>query len=397
MFAHLAAQISEQTSHAEGFPTTDLPDNILSFKIILSNQKGEPATTGHTAKDIHVEVRRGEDAEEEVELAPLEGGSSYSLRCELKHGAGVYTVGIKIKGKVLATFPKTVSYKVVRAYYEEKSRTPVATFGSKGNGQGEFDCPYRAGIWVAQGPEGDKTVFVADSSNNRVQIFDGKGSFLASFGSYGEDDGQFDRPSCVLVDSHSNILVGDLSQRVQIFDSNLSFIRLIKCANKCGSISLDESAGRLYVAGEEGSYVEVFDYQTGQQIVPPKCFSGNDFKKNGGLVVDPKRGVVYAAIRDSESANKVGIFDPNFDREIGSFSLRNDRPDRIALDHLGNLIIASVDAKQVRIVDLSDIDNPVGLWDIWVDGAKAVAVAPDGTIYVLTVTEDDTRIEVKIY
>ena len=63
----------------------------------------------------------------------------------------------------------------------------VTEFGSLGAKDGQFQKP--KGIDVSE----DK-IFVADSSNYRIQVFDLDGNFLFKFGSKGKLDGQFDCP-----------------------------------------------------------------------------------------------------------------------------------------------------------------------------------------------------------
>jgi DNA-binding beta-propeller fold protein YncE len=91
--------------------------------------------------------------------------------------------------------------------------------GQRGSGNGEFNHP--RGITVL-GSSGE--VAVADRNNHRVQIFDREGNYKRQFGSkeadgsYGEEaDGQFGCPSALAFDAHGNLLVLDLSNRLQVF------------------------------------------------------------------------------------------------------------------------------------------------------------------------------------
>ena len=63
----------------------------------------------------------------------------------------------------------------------------VTSWGTKGNGPGQFHDP--TGVAVA----GDE-VFVADSRNGRIQVFDLDGNFLRAFGEPGDAKGQLGRP-----------------------------------------------------------------------------------------------------------------------------------------------------------------------------------------------------------
>jgi DNA-binding beta-propeller fold protein YncE len=61
---------------------------------------------------------------------------------------------------------------------------------------------------------------VADSFNDRIQVFDSNGNFLTSFGSLG-NPGQFVTPEGVAVDSLSgNVYVADSGNgRIEVFNS----------------------------------------------------------------------------------------------------------------------------------------------------------------------------------
>jgi DNA-binding beta-propeller fold protein YncE len=60
-------------------------------------------------------------------------------------------------------------------------------------------------------------VFVADYSNNRVQVFDHEGRFLAEWGKYGTDVGEFASALGVAVDGDGIVYVSDGGKRLQAF------------------------------------------------------------------------------------------------------------------------------------------------------------------------------------
>lgn len=61
-------------------------------------------------------------------------------------------------------------------------------------------------------------IFVADSGNNRIQIFTSDGNFLRAFGCWGAGEAEFKGLEGVAVMSNGNILVCDReNHRVQAF------------------------------------------------------------------------------------------------------------------------------------------------------------------------------------
>ena len=65
----------------------------------------------------------------------------------------------------------------------------------------------------------DGNVYVTDTLNNRVEIFDAEGNFISMFGRHGDGPGYFARPKGIAVDGDGHIWVVDTYQdRVQVFD-----------------------------------------------------------------------------------------------------------------------------------------------------------------------------------
>ncbi len=52
-------------------------------------------------------------------------------------------------------------------------------------------------------------IYVADTGNNRIQIFNSEGSVISLIGSQGSSDGQFNNPCDVAVDSSGKLYVTD--------------------------------------------------------------------------------------------------------------------------------------------------------------------------------------------
>jgi DNA-binding beta-propeller fold protein YncE len=65
----------------------------------------------------------------------------------------------------------------------------------------------------------DGNLYVADTLNNRIEIFDGDGKFVSAFGKAGDGPGYFSRPKGVAIDSDDHIWVVDgMQDRVQVFN-----------------------------------------------------------------------------------------------------------------------------------------------------------------------------------
>jgi tripartite motif-containing protein 2/3 len=84
--------------------------------------------------------------------------------------------------------------------------------GVVGSGNGEFNSPRAITVLGSSGE-----VAVADQNNDRVQIFDSEGKYKRQFGTEGKKDGQFYRPTGLASDAHGNLLVVDVTNRLQVF------------------------------------------------------------------------------------------------------------------------------------------------------------------------------------
>ena len=67
---------------------------------------------------------------------------------------------------------------------------------------------------------------MADTANNRIQVFSSNGTFISKWGRYGVANGTLRSPEGIAVDSSSgNVYVADTANnRIQVFSSNGTFI-----------------------------------------------------------------------------------------------------------------------------------------------------------------------------
>jgi len=91
----------------------------------------------------------------------------------------------------------------------------ISTFGGKGKGEGQLDCPH--GIWCDTRDPANPTILVADRSNNRLQWFTLDGKFIKIVKDELREPCHFDQQG-------TDILIPDLQGRVTIFDKNNKLI-----------------------------------------------------------------------------------------------------------------------------------------------------------------------------
>jgi sugar lactone lactonase YvrE len=78
---------------------------------------------------------------------------------------------------------------------------------------GDFGAPQCVAV------DKDGNVYVTDTLNNRVEIFDADGKFISQFGKAGDGPGYFTRPKGIAIDGDGHIWVADSMQdRLQVFN-----------------------------------------------------------------------------------------------------------------------------------------------------------------------------------
>ncbi len=107
---------------------------------------------------------------------------------------------------------------------DPESGNVIRSFGEYGKGNGEFIYP----LAVALGPEG-KTLFVSEyGGDDRIQMFTRTGKWLGSFGTRGSNPGELDRPCGMVLGPDQNLYVADsCNHRVQVFDPEGNLLRVL--------------------------------------------------------------------------------------------------------------------------------------------------------------------------
>lgn len=226
--------------------------------------------------------------------------------------------------------------------------------GTIGSNIGEFDRPIGLAIDESSGK-----IYIVDSMNHRIQVFDTLGNYISTFGSKGMGLNEMEVPVGIAVNTAGEIYVSDVYyNRIQVFDSTGHCIRAIGKKNMWGDpivgsdlgefmspVGIDvDSDGNLYVADQGNARIQVLD-SMGNAI---KSFGSygtgvGQFINPYGVAVDSQKNIYVADYSNS----RVQKFDSN---GVFLFSIG-------AVNALGNPVWSNTDGGFTGPIDLKVDDN----------------------------------------
>lgn len=221
-------------------------------------------------------------------------------------------------------------------------------FGSRGNGEGQFNAPWGIAVDRVRG-----FVYVVDSANFRVQKFDMSGEFIMAWGSFGSGDGQFYFPRGVAVDQNDgSVYVVDMgNHRIQKFDTSTNV--LPQLLTKWGG------------SAEAGHASSALAREAGQLRSP------------WGIAVDGA-GDVYVTDTGNHRVEKFDR-EGNFITQWGGFGNSDGQfnfPYGIAVDAKGSVFV--VDSGNTRVQQFMPADEGSELLQEEAEAAAELARMPDG-------------------
>ena len=133
----------------------------------------------------------------------------------------------------------------------------MMVFGSKGETEGQFDYPH--GITV----DGENNIYVADSGNNRVQLFNEDGVFQRVVG---DEKGEIGTPRGIALDQKGNLyVVSGIENRVHVFDKKGKWVFAFNEVAQKDSLSLPngislDGNGHIFITETGTSKIALFSF-----------------------------------------------------------------------------------------------------------------------------------------
>ena len=193
---------SESVAEGEGLKEGTVGRKAL-FNLITRNAERKQWYDERDRVKIEIKDEKGQECVTEVTVEDMKDGTyhvSFYPRVQ-----GIFQLYVKVNEEHIRGSPFTMTVKPFHV-------KPVLCFGKEGTSDGMFQYPL--GVAVTDKDE----ILVADCLNHRVQVFDSNGTFLRSFGHEGENAGEFNRPFGIAIDKDRKIFVAEReNHRVQIF------------------------------------------------------------------------------------------------------------------------------------------------------------------------------------
>jgi hypothetical protein len=196
-----------------------------------------------------------------------------------------------------------------------------ATLGT-GWGTGNTQFKYPDGIAVGS----NGYIYVSDRDNHRVQIYNSSRTYVATIGQTGvsgADNARFNRPRGVYVDGSGAIYVADTgNQRVQKFNSSRAWVMTLGTTGQAGSdfdhfsdpsdVAVD-TAGRIFVADRFNQRVQVFSAAGAYLTTVGNAWGGTTgrLREPTGVDVDGA-GNVYVADHHNQRIQKFAFGVPDW-------------------------------------------------------------------------------------
>jgi outer membrane protein assembly factor BamB len=226
----------------------------------------------------------------------------------------------------------------------------LASWGGAGSepGQFAFDPPPGAppldGGFVIVGSEGN--VYLSDSYNNRVQVFDPEGSLVMMWEGYGPENTPFNNTGPISTDGEGNIYVADMSG-VHQFDSDGNYAQTFAAA---GEVALDGQGNLFAVVAFENFAMKVPAGGGEPLMWGSEGLEDGQFATPMWVEVDPD-GMVYIA----DHSGRVQKFDAEGNllevwSEPGNGDGPLNGPSPLSIDTKGNLYVATKDRETVYVL-----------------------------------------------
>jgi DNA-binding beta-propeller fold protein YncE len=265
----------------------------------------------------------------------------------------------------------------------------VSMFGEFGDQTGQFNRPTAVAV------DNLGQIFIAERNNHRFQICDYLGN-CAEFGKRGPGQGEFGDPQGIEVDDQGRVLVAEteLNNRVQILDQRGNWIDYIYGFVGPAGLTVD-SQSRIIVSEVNGNRVQVCSYEGNCSSFGNSGSTLGKFDFPRGVAVD-KQGRILVA---DWGNHRIQICDYQGDcLEFGSFGTQPGQfynPAGVAVDSLNRIIVADRDNHRIQVCDhLGDCKVYGSFGSGPGEFSRPVGIVVDSKDRIIIAERDNNRVQI---
>ena len=253
-------------------------------------------------------------------------------------GVLLLTIGSTGDGDGQFTYPKDVSIdpKTGNIYVVDEAQQRVQVFNEQGAYLFKFSVDLARPFGLVVSPD-SKAVFVNSAGQTEIHKFAMDGTFIKKWGQWGNEPGSLRWPRALSADAQGNVYVADTdNERIQVFSPDGEFVRTFRGPHDLEmgtfhprSVEVNTTTGEIYVTpaysqrvdrfAPEGKYLSTFGKHN---------YGEYDFDNPKALAVDPKTGRIF--VSDSghhviKRFNAEGEFETEFKLGVPD-SLNHENP-----------------------------------------------------------------------
>ena len=315
----------------------------LAAQIVVTTRNAQRKQCYEEFDCVNVEIRnrQGRDCATKAQVQDNKDGT-YKISYFAKE-TGTCQASVKVNGEHVRDSPFEVQVK-------PRQYRPVLSFGQKGSSAGMFTNPW--GVAVNERNE----IAVTETENHRVQVFSSNGTHLRSFGSYGNNQGEFDCLAGIAFHNDKIIVVDRDNHRVQLFSDQGKYLGQFggkgsldhQLWNPLG-LSID-SDGNIVVADSGNKLIKIFS-QSGQLL--RKIGTGGSFTRPFHCIQHDN----YLIVSDGDD-HCVKVFDRegNF---LYRFGKKGDgdgefnAPGCLSVNKVGQLVVCDRANSRIQVFELN--------------------------------------------
>ena len=268
-------------------------------------------------------------------------------------------------GRLTVTNSTSVVSSLPVVDYEGKVTPVLSIGGTSGDKEGQFSNPFGVSVHYQTG-----NIFVADQTNNRVQVFDKDGKYLYKFGDR-DGAGKMNYPLFIAFYQNKAFVSQSGAGCLLVYDLNGTFLKQIGTPgngegqlNSPRSITINESNGDIFVCDYGNNRAQIFskDFLFKSQFGKGTLLSPSDIKlTNEYIYVLSYTNPFFYSFNYNLTHAQNAV--------LNSISKHLKEPCSFCIDGAGNFIISDYGQHAIVLFNQGDlvhkitdgIQNPLGI------------------------------------